>query len=264
MNQIVSYDEEWAKRAQAYAEQEKLSGGTFLSTRSGVLSFGDEELPGNQACVIVLDAVLENTYYGAKFDPNEAAAPVCYAFGRGDTAVDDMGPHPSMQQYPEQFVPQSATCLGCPQNEFGTADTGRGKACQNRRRLALIPAGFYKPRKGSRDFDLELFEDEKHFQTADIAFVKLPPTSVKNWSKYVQTVSATMHRPPFGVITRLFLEPHPKHQYHVHFEPVEQVPDTLAHTIMARADEAQRVIVTGYRPPEERQAPSGSLRGLRR
>ena len=84
--ELVNYNEEWAKQALGYAEQEKLQGGTFLSTRGGILSFGDETLPGNQACVIVLDAVREKTYYGQKFNPDQPAAPICYAFGRGDGA----------------------------------------------------------------------------------------------------------------------------------------------------------------------------------
>ena len=259
--ELVNYNEEWAKQALGYAEQEKLQGGTFLSTRGGILSFGDETLPGNQACVIVLDAVRENTYYGQKFNPDQPAAPICYAFGRGDGA--EMAPHESMQADLNYFQPQHETCKGCPRNEFGTADVGRGKACQNRRRLALLPAGVFEPKRGTRDFETHIYTDPKHFQTAEIAFIKLPVLSVKEWSKYVTQISASLQRPPYGVITRLFVEPDTKAQYKVFFELIEEVPDELASIIMARHEEAVKGVIQGYQVPEVREAPQGSLRGLR-
>jgi hypothetical protein len=259
---VTNYDAAWAEQAQKYADQEQLTGGTFLSTRGGTLSFGEETMPGNQACVIVLDVVKENTYYPAKFDPDSAAAPICYAFGR---EADEMAPHPSMQIDPNYFQPQAPECQGCKWNEWGSADQGRGKACQNRRRLALIPAGYYQGRRGSRDFDLELFTDPKHFQTADMAFIKLPVTSTGNWAKYVNQLSASVHRPPHGVISRLYLEPHTKFQYTVNWEMVDTIPDSLFQTIMARHEEAIKGVIQGYKVPEERApAPQGSLRGLRR
>jgi hypothetical protein len=260
--EIVSYDKEWAEQADRYAAQEKIRSGTFLSMRGGVLSFGDEELPGNQACVIILDAVKENTYYDHKFDPNQAASPICYAFGRGD---EPMAPHHTMQADLSYFQPQASECSVCPKNEWGSADKGRGKACQNRRRLALIPAGYYQPKRGTRDMDLELFDDEKHFKTADIAYLKLSVGSVKEWGKYVNQIAASIHRPPHGVITRLYVEPDPKFQFVAKFEMIEQVPDTLAQVIMGRHEEAVKTVMQGYMVPEKHEgAPQGSLRGLRR
>jgi hypothetical protein len=259
--EIVNYDEAWAKQAQAAAEQVPPSTGTFISTRSGILSFGDEVLPGNQACVIILDMVREHTYYAEKFSEDNPQAPVCYAFGR---AGEEMAPHHSMQADVAYFQPQSDTCQGCKHNEWGSANTGRGKACQNRERLALIPAGYYMPKKGSRDFDLELFTDPKHFQTADTAFIKLPVTSVAGWWKYVSQLASQTHRPPHGVVTRMFLEQHPKWQYQVHFEQIEEVPNELASIVMARHEEALKTPIAGYSPPKEQEPTQSGLRGLRR
>lgn len=263
-NELVNYSEEWAKQAQQYAAQEQLTGGTFLSTRGGTFKFGEETLPGNQVCAIILDAVRENTFYSEKFDPDNAQAPICYAFGRGPD--DEMGPHESMQADLSYFQPQHDTCEGCKWNEWGTADKGKGKACQNRRRLAIIPAGMYEKKRGSRDFDLEIFQEPEHFRTADIAYLKLPVLSVKEWAKYVNDISTTFRRPPHGVITRIFLEPDPKAQYKVCFEAIEEVPDELAAVIMARHETAIKSVIQGYRPPEEKpaaQTQQGSLRGLR-
>ena len=259
---LTNYDKAWADQQEQYAYQPKAANGTFLSTRSGILTYGEETLPGNQACVIILHAQRENTYYPDKFVEGEAVSPTCYAFGQ---YAADMAPHESMQVDLNYFKPQSDTCQSCKWNEWGSADTGRGKACQNRSRLALIPAGYYATRKGSRDFDLDIFNDPKHFQKVDIAYIKLPVTSVANWDKYVASVAANNHRPPHGVITRMFLEPDPKSQYKVWFELVEEVPDELASLVMERAAQAAAIPVQGYQVPEEpAPVPQGSLRGLRR
>lgn len=266
-NLPVDISKKWEAQAQQAAAEIPATGGTFLSTKAGVLKFGDEVMPGNQVCVIIMDAILENTAYAGKFDPNDKQPPVCYAFGRIDEQKE-MAPHPSMELHPEYFVPQSESCATCPLNEYGSADTGRGKACQNRARLALLPAGYFMPKGRSRtEFDLELFNDPKHFQTADIAYLKLPVLSVKNYFKFVGDVAAAQHRPPWGVIARVWLEPDEKAQFKVHFEMLENVPDELAEIIMARHDQQMEAKIGGYQPPDpkdQQQAKPGSLRGLRR
>jgi hypothetical protein len=259
-NELVNYNEQLAQMAQRLTTQEQIVAGTFLSTKGGTLAFGDEQMPGNQACVIVLDAVMENTYYAGAYDPENAEAPTCYAFGRD--AAEDMGPHPSMQSDLSYFIPQSDTCKGCQWNVYGTADKGKGKACQNRRRLALIPAGFYSPKRGSRDFDLDLITDLKHYAAADIAFLKLPVTSVKNWSKYAQQVSATHNTHPLAVVTRLFLEPDPKFQYQVHFEMLDTVPEELIPILLQRYGEADKLLIQGYKAPD-RDAAKQTAAGVR-
>lgn len=263
---LVDISKKWEAQAVKAAAEVPASGGTFLSTKGGILKFGEETMPGNQVCVIILDALLENTAYEGKFDPNDSKPPRCYAFGRLDEQKE-MAPHPSMEAFPEYFIPQSESCATCPLNEYGSAETGRGKACQNRARLALLPAGFYSPKRGSKDFDLELFSDPDHFKTADIAHIKLPVLSVKNYFKFVNDVAAAHRRPPHGVIARVYVEPDEKAQFKVCFEMLEEVPDELAEIIFARNEEAMAQKIGGYQPPQEKpaaQQQAGSLRGLRR
>lgn len=263
---LTNYDKAYADMARQYAEDNQVTGGAFVSTKGGVLSFNDEELPGNQMAVVVLDAVKENTYYAEKYSADTPTAPTCYAFGRGAEA---MAPHISMADHLDYFVPQSNDCASCRHNVFGSAEQGRGKACQNRRRLAMIAAGYYEPKRGSRDFDLQLFTDPKHYETAEIIMLKLSVGSVKNWSKYVGQISAAHHLPPFGVITRVSIEPDPKYQYVTHFEMLEPLPEDMAALLFARNDEAVRSIITPYSPPDPNQQPAapqgrGQLPGLRR
>lgn len=257
---ITRYDEKWAREAEKYAGEEKVTGGAFISTRGGVLSFDDEELPGNRMCVVILDAVRENTYYAGKFDPDNVLPPVCYAFGRSD---DEMEPHHTMD-VDEYFEPQAESCSVCPFAEWGSSDTGRGKACSNRRRLALIPAGIYSKRRGSRDYDLELFDDPEHFEEADIAYLKLPVTSVKNWSQYVNSLNKNVQRPPYGVITEIALVPDKKSQFKLEFELIEEIDDELAEIIMDRHKSAADGIESGYAPPRDDDGARKGLKGLRK
>lgn len=246
-NELTTVD--WESAASEYAKEEKYVGGQLISVRGGSLSIGDEELPGGQMCVVVLDSIRENTYYTGRWDPDDVKPPRCYAFGRTD---DEMVPHlESMRADMEYFEPQAEECLSCPMNEWGSADTGRGKACQNRRRIAVIPAGLYTPIARSRDFDLELFEDEEHYAACDMAFMKIPVTSTKNWAKYVNTLSSTYKRPPFGMVTRVYVEPDAGNQYSVHFEPITEIPDSLASTIFARHEQARDSIIRPYAPPTD-------------
>ncbi len=265
-NEIVNYDELYARRAQAATQGEQLRQGTFLSTRGGTLQLGEEVMPGNQVCVVILDWVRENTLYAERFNPDSPMPPICYAFARGPAEEEEMAPHPSMQADLSYFQPQSDSCKTCEHNKWGSAEKGRGKACQNRRRLTMIPAGIFQSKRGSRDFDLDIFDDPKHFETADPAFMKLPVTSVENWGKYVNQIGQMLNRSPDGVITRIFLEPHTKYQYTVNFELVEKVPDELAQIIIRRADLAQQQAIEGYMPPRDEPAPApqqGSLRNFR-
>lgn len=257
---ITNYDEAWAAQAAQAATAEPVNdGGNFLSTRGGQLTFQEQPMPGNQVACIVIDSYRENTYYANRYDPDNPAPPTCYAFARD---AEHMAPHPSMQVDLNYFRPQNAQCDGCPMNEWGSSDTGRGKACQNRRRLAVLPAGFYSPRPGSRDFDLDLFEDSAHFESADLGFLKLPVTSVGEWSKYVQQVAASVRRPPFGVVTRIYCEPDAKSQYKIKFEMIDVVPDNLAQIIMTRHDAEANKPFQGYQPPSADDKPpvTGGLR----
>lgn len=261
---VATVNERWEQQAQKAAQAEPLQAGTWLSAKGGQLAIGEEILPGAQACLIVLDAFAENTFYQGRYDAENPMPPICYAYGRDG---EEMFPHiESMKKDQTYFMPQHvvagqiAGCSGCPMNEWGSADQGRGKACQNRRRLSVIPAGYYQPKRGSRDFDLHLFDQRAHFETAEVAFFKLSVTSVKNWANYVHQLASVHRRPPHGVVTRLAVVPHQQFQHEVIFEPIELVPDELADVIMQRHQMLTEQPFQGYEAPTPEQA-AGNTRG---
>lgn len=189
----------------ARATEESVQTGQFFGTRAGVLSFNGAPIKDNKMQVIVVDHILANIFYPTKFDANDPQPPVCYAFGRNDK---ELAPHEKAS------TKQAESCKGCPQNEWGTADTGRGKACKNSRRLGCISAS--------------VLDKPGSIEDAAIAYLGVPVTSVKGWAGYVRQVADTFGVPPLGVVTEVSLVPDTKDQFKMVFRCVERINDKKA------------------------------------
>lgn len=273
---ITNYDAAYADKAAAMAKQDRSSEGSFLSTRGGILALGEEQLAGNQVACVIVDSVLENAYYPNAYDPANPAPPTCYAFTRGEP--EDMQPHlESMSKDQNYFMPQNMAddgrggvivggCKGCPMSEWGSAmrngQPGRGKACKNQYRLALLPAGLYEQAPNRRDWELGLHDEPAHYEAADIVFLKLPVTSGAIFERYRKMLRVQHGRPPFGAITRVYLTPDPKNQFTVNFELIELLPAELAPPIFSRNEVLEAEAFKGYEAPnaEEQAAPPAAGR----
>jgi hypothetical protein len=142
-------------------------------------------------------------------------------------------------------------------NEWGTAAQGRGKACSNRRRLAIIPAGTYKPLGKGGGFELDLFDEAAPFRDAETAYMKIPVMSVKGFAAYLKQVAEQFDRPLWGVVTRVYVEPDPKSQFRVKFELVEVIEDDdIMQTLMARHKTAESEIAFPYLPRSDDDEPA--------
>lgn len=245
--EVANWQAEMAQQAKLAVEQEQTagsSGGRFFGLRAGQLTFDDATFPGNQIAVVIMDHVFENIFYEGSFDPDAKNPPTCYAFGRDATT---MGPPDTVDEH-DEFTRQSDICANCVQNEWGSAEKGKGKACSNRRRLALVSAGTYVPQGRNGGFELELEDDASHFAKADVAYIKIPVTSVKGFQQYVKQISEQFGRPLHGVVTRIWLEPHPKYQFQVKFEMVDVVPDDCMPAVMSRHNSVRDDIEFPYIP----------------
>lgn len=254
---IVNWEDEMAAQAKlAAAAQRKTGGGggNFFSLAGGILKFDGSALPGNQMAVVVLADTMENVYYDSAYNSEVASSPKCFAFGSNE---DEMEPHEAVDN-DDCFERQADTCQECPLNEYGSSPTGKGKACSNVMRLALIPAGVYAAKGKGREvsYSLEkMFEDPAHFKGAEIAYLRVPVTSVKNYSNYVREVVNTMRRPPFGVFTNIWVDKHEKFQLSVNFEAISEVPTSLLPVIAPRALTAKAGIGFPYSPPADKAPP---------
>lgn len=253
--EVMDWEKEMEAQAEIAAAAQRSSGGggKFLSMKSGVLSFDDTPMPGNQMAVIILADIIENSWYEGAYDPSTPASPKCFAFAHDE---DDLAPPDAVDKDP-YFERQAPSCAECPRNEWGSADTGRGKACKNVMRLAMIPAGIYKPTGKGRNitFDYEAIDDIAHFAKAEVTYLKVPVMSVKNYSKYVKQLTADLRRPPHGVVTNIYLEPDPKSQFKVMFELMDTVDSEFMPTIMKRHKVEAASIDFAYSPPLEDEAP---------
>jgi len=252
---VANYDEELAKYATIGAEATASGeGGKFFSTKAGVLQYDDAPLPGNQMIAVIASWCLENVYYEGVYDAENRAPPKCFAFSKEGEDHGEMGP-PEIVDTEEAFERQSDQCKDCWANQWNSSERGRGKACGNRRRLALLPAGTFKP-AGRGQFELEMFEDVEHYQKAEPAFMKIPVTSGKGFDTYVRQVAETFRKPVFAVFTRIWLEPDAKSQFKVMFEMEGEVPNDLLGTLIARHKELDKTIDFPYQPPAEEDAPA--------
>lgn len=240
---VQKWDEELARQAQVAAGMEaNAGGGQFFGTKAGILTWQDAPLPDNQMAVIILDHVLENVFYEGQYDPDNPQGPICFAFGRDDAKLT---PHKVVWDAKNQQCGAAGLCKGCEKNEWASAETGRGKACKNSRRIAMIPAGHFRSGK------FELIEEEEHYASAAVGYMRPPITSVAGFAGFVKQVAETLKRPPHGIVTKVKVMPHPKNVFQVVFEPVMEVPDELMGVIMKRNEETKAIIEFPYQPFEE-------------
>jgi len=235
---MAAWDEQLAKYAEQAAATEANTGSGMKSfaLKSGVLSFDGEALPNSEMAVIILDHILANEYFDTDYDPDTPQPRACFALGRDAIA---MAPHESVVAAGQA---QHATCQGCLMNEFGSAVKGRGKACGNRRRLIVIPAGTFDKRSG----EFKMIEDESHYEQAQGAFLNLPVMSAQGYARYVKQLKGSLNRPPFAVVTRVKVVPDAKSQFLVTFEAIEELPAELIGTIIKRHEEAEELIMVPF------------------
>lgn len=237
---MVSWNEELAKRAQIAAaiEENVGSGGSFISLKGGRLSYQGAEIPGNKMNVVVLDHILEYNYFEGRYDPDSPQSPAAYALGRDENTI----------RWHENSIPEYAgeLCKDSDINQWGSADQGRGKACKNQRRLALLTE--------------DLVEDAEAIEGAQPAFLKIPVTSVKGWAGYVRQLEKTLQRPPLGVITEISIVPDAKTQFKLQFKLVETIEDgDVIEALLAKADAIE--IDFAYPPPSDEEEDTRPARG---
>lgn len=234
---MVNWKDELRRRAAiaSATEASTATGGNYFSLRGGILSFNGNTVPGNKMNCIILDSAIENAWYEDDFDPENPVPPDCFAIGRDEKAL---APHENSEQ--PQGDEETGKCEGCPLNEWGSAAKGRGKACKNLRRLALLP-----------EDALEHGIDE-----AQVAFLKVPVMSVRNWATYVRKLEG-METAPIGVLTEVSLVPDAKSQFRVNFKLVEELDEEHMEALFAKADENEETLLAPYtkRDEEAEEAP---------
>jgi hypothetical protein len=190
---LVKWDDRFAK----YAAEAKAKTGTptgqFVGSQGGVFTVDKVPVPNNELVCVVMDSIFENALYDGDFDSDNPQPPVCFALGvvEADLAPHELSEEPQVGKGSPN--PESTCCADCPNNEWGSADTGRGRACKNGRRIGIIAGDSV----------------ETGVLTAGVHYLKVPPTSLAAWDQYVKQMADTLHRPPFALVTSIKLVPPP-------------------------------------------------------
>ncbi len=226
---VANWESELSALAQQTVETEKPAG-NWISFKGGQLSFGGQPIPGAKLPVVVIYSVFENQLYQDKYDPNNPQPPICYALAEND---EELKPHP------EAYKPQAESCEVCPHNAWGSDPSGgRGKACKNVRRLAMVAAA-----------DLDKLDK------AEIGLAKMPVTSVKNWSSYASQIANVLKVPPLAVITEMSVTPDPKTQFQVNFQLIDKITDPkVLQDLLKKRGESHQLVYMPYDKPTERTA----------
>jgi hypothetical protein len=238
---LMNIDQKLAEAAGGTAV-EKPSGGVKFSAKGGVLSLGGQKLKDNLVDVIVLEFSAKNTYYSGPYNEDNPAPPDCFAIelAEGKDFEDKLEPHANSTE------PVADRCFGCKFNEFKSGDNGKGKACKNRRDLAVLPA------------DVLDHEDPadvaKAILDSDLAVFSVSPSNISVWKSFVAGL-ARAKLPLWGVTTRISLPS----VFTQDFQVVDggdlkpKLTQAVWDAIEKKRAEARELLVVPYEPMSEEQ-----------
>lgn len=226
--EVKDWKKEMAEQAKAEATNASGGGVGYISLKGGIMMYQEQQIPDNTLSCIVVANVAERTMYDRPYDPEDKDPPECFALGADPRSLL---PHSNVHE------PIHPTCKGCPKAEFGTARQGKGPACKTYRKLLVMP------------FSASMTAED--VEAADVAVLKVSPTSVANWNKYATRVAGT-GVPTWGVVTDILVKPHPKKQFEISFSTPSPVID--ADQVRAIAGRTAQGITELMRPYEYEEA----------
>ncbi len=219
-----------ARMASEDSAREVAVGGTTISIKDKQFSFRGQALD-DPLRVVILDYAFINAFYDAIYDPEHPTAPACFAVAKIEA---ELAPH---EQAPK---PQCETvCKDCPHDEFGTDQRGKGKACKNTRKLAVLVL--------TGD---EL--DAKTVEAAEVAYINVPPASLKNFRGYVKKLTDGLSLPTFAAITEISFDEDMDHEV-LMFQFADELPGdrNLLNALVAKRQEVEGTLMgTPYDPAQ--------------
>ena len=137
-----------------------------ISTKDKKFTLPDGTVNQGPMHAVILDHRNMNRYYTKPYDANNPVPPDCFAIAKN---FADLSP----DNHEDVADPQADTCSTCPMNQFGSAPNGKGKACRNMVRLAVVPV------TASGD-------DESQIMTLEV-----PPSALRHWNAHVNELEST-------------------------------------------------------------------------
>ena len=219
---LVSYKDRLAKYAEQEETREKESAGAMISIKGKKFRFHGNEI-GKELPVVILNYSFTRSYYDRDYDEENLAAPACFAVQLEHG--EDMDPSADAPNK------QNDSCGDCWANEYKSDKRGKGKACREFRLLATV-----------HEDDLATLLEGGAIDEVQVAYLKVPPTSLGSYKAYVKKLAKGLKRPPFGVITEITFDDlfdHPK----LNFECTQELPEELFDPIVELRESAADVLV---------------------
>ncbi len=239
-NQVATAEDVKAKLkqdAQDIKERVSAPETNAIRLKDKMFTFPDGQVFTDSIEMVIVDFLAWNSYYTEEFNPKDFKPPVCWAAAE---RLSDMAPSANAPE------PQSDSCSTCWANEFESGK-GNAKACKNQRRLALLPANSNDP------------------NSAPMHTMMVPPSSLKKFDAFVNTVARIYELPPVGVTCTIRM--HPESSYtQLLFESPQPNEDIAAH--YNRLQEARELIsvepdLSNYEPPKKQTKSRGGQRAKR-
>ena len=171
-----------SERLKSLQNRVKPSSGNIIKVKGEQLLLPDKTKVDTIDCVI-LDFIARNMYYdpAKPYVEGQFTPPVCAAVGFDvNDNLTPMEESPVMQVDKTDEEGNRVTCADCNMNQFGSK--GAGKACQNRRAIAVLPPpGQY--RKGE-----------------DIAILDLSPTGVAGFDVMISQMASLVGKEPHNFV----------------------------------------------------------------
>jgi hypothetical protein len=150
-------------------------------TRMFVREDDGTPLPYLDAVIVGVNPGISKLFYVGSYTEGSAAPPDC-------ASADGVKPDPGVPQQ------QNPICGTCRHNAWGSAVNGKGKACQDHKKIAVLLMPYLTKK---------LFDGQPMLTPV---YLKVPPDSLKNWKSYGDTLQ---HRGAHwaSVITRIGFAP---------------------------------------------------------
>jgi len=206
---VVSIQEMLRAQAAAMSERTAPAGGNAIRvTQDKQFMLPDGTKTPGPLELVIIDFTSKNSFYEGAFDPKAIAPPACFAIGTNP-----------LKMVPSDNAPlaQATECASCPNNQFGSA--GTGKACKNSRVLAVLPP----------DAD----------ENTPMWILATSPTANKGFDGFVTSVARVFQTPPVGVVATVSFDPNETYAKLVFSDPQ---PNANVAVHFARQDEARAMV----------------------
>lgn len=193
--------------------------GNNISLKGGVFNLPDGTTNKGPLECIILDWRVINAFYTGPYDPQNPKPPKCWAISQ---EIDAAAPTDAVEEK------QAESCHDCPMNQFGSAPTGKGKACKNQRRLAVVPV-------------------DATAETQPMT-ITVSPSGLSKYENYVTRLGGPEYEAmPIQMVTRIGFDQQVTYPSLV-FAPGDRVPEDKLSMLLNLRQAAQSLLDRGFEP----------------